>query len=331
MLWGTDAHASPEEKVIVDFNPGSFIDDLLMLSLVMESEELDVLAVTTTHNPYGKDPLAELKITKKFLHECGYEVPVAQGITWSQKYNLANFFMVNYLEGWAKDYMIDEGENIGALSLLKDVLEENDGVTILVTGPLTNIGALIKHYPVLSKERIKRIVIMGGSLSYGVGHIVMQIAEYNISMDIEAAQTVFGSEIPITLVPLDAASDLIMRKDAYMSMSSGSRMARLLFELNEIIKSEMWIGVGYNLTIMFDPFAAATIIEPDIGYYENLPIVVDDTGFTRIQEGGHLSRVYLLPDKEAFWKLLEERVINPDYDVSTPRTDLSGVGRVRET
>jgi inosine-uridine nucleoside N-ribohydrolase len=296
----------------VDFDPGNFAEDLFMLGFLAESEELDILAVTTTHNPYGKDPLAELKITKKFLRECGYEVPVSQGIAWPRKDDLPNFLMVNCLEEWAKDYIVDEEENIGALKLIKGVLEKNDGVTIIATGPLTNIGALIEHYPILSKEKIKRIVIMGGSLSYDVGDVATQVAEYNIAMGIKAAQVVLGSEIPITLVPLDATSDLIMWKDTYMSMSSGSEIARLLFKLNEI-KNRRWIGIGQNLPTMFDTFAAATITEPNIGYYMNLPIAVDDAGFTRIQENGHLVRVYFLPDKGIFWRLFEERVINPDY------------------
>jgi len=188
------------------------------------------------------------------------------------------------------------------------VLEKNDGVTIIATGLLSNVGALIEHHPALSRERIKRIVIMGGSLSYDIGHVARQVAEYNIAVDIKAAQTVLGSEIPITLVPLDATSDLVMWKDTYISMSLGSKMARLLFKLNEI-RNEGWMNMGGNSPTMFDTFAAATLIEPDIGYYKNLPIVVDDAGFTHIGEGGHLLRVYLLSDKEAFWELFKERVI----------------------
>ena len=73
-------------------------------------------------------------------------------------------------------------------------------VTIITTGPLTNIALLLINYPDAGKY-ISKIVSMGGAM--GVGN-TGPVAEFNIQVDPEAAQLVFHSKIPCFLVPLEA-------------------------------------------------------------------------------------------------------------------------------
>lgn len=77
-------------------------------------------------------------------------------------------------------------------------------VTILATGPLTNVAVAIRKYPQLV-EQVREIIIMGGnipSLPRGHGNIT-PLAEFNIWVDPEAAQIVLRSAAPITLLPLN--------------------------------------------------------------------------------------------------------------------------------
>ena len=78
-------------------------------------------------------------------------------------------------------------------------LPEGEKVTLVPTGPLTNIALLLKVFPQV-KERIDRIVLMGGSAS---GGNQSASAEFNIWVDPEAAQIVFSSGLPIVMCGLD--------------------------------------------------------------------------------------------------------------------------------
>lgn len=88
----------------------------------------------------------------------------------------------------AVDYLINEAnKNKGELS-------------IVATGPLTNIAQAIKKDSEFSKK-IKRIYILGGT--FNVPGNITPVVEYNIFADPEAAKIVFNTILDIVLVPLD--------------------------------------------------------------------------------------------------------------------------------
>jgi pyrimidine-specific ribonucleoside hydrolase len=72
-------------------------------------------------------------------------------------------------------------------------------VTLIPTGPLTNIATFLREYPEL-KSRIARISLMGGSI--GLGNTT-PAAEFNVYVDPEAAREVFESGLPIVMCGLD--------------------------------------------------------------------------------------------------------------------------------
>ncbi len=77
-------------------------------------------------------------------------------------------------------------------------------LTLVCLGPLTNLAVALQKEPKL-KEQIGRVFVAGGAqLGYGD---VTSVAERNIWLDPEAADTVFKSGIPVTLVPKEAAED----------------------------------------------------------------------------------------------------------------------------
>jgi len=77
-------------------------------------------------------------------------------------------------------------------------------LTIICTGPLTNIAALLTGFPDAAKM-IRELVIMGGAYGvteYGVGNVT-PVAEFNIYADPEAAKIVFESGVPLKAIGLD--------------------------------------------------------------------------------------------------------------------------------
>ena len=89
-----------------------------------------------------------------------------------------------------------ELEDMDAVTLMAKLIQESDEpITLVPTGPLTNVAALLIAHPEL-KEKIARISLMGGGVQYGNW---TPAAEFNILVDPEAAAVVFESGIPIIM------------------------------------------------------------------------------------------------------------------------------------
>lgn len=83
--------------------------------------------------------------------------------------------------------------------MAKTLRESAEPVTIVSTGPQTNVALLLNSHPELH-SKIARIVIMGGAM--GLGNWT-PAAEFNIYVDPEAAEIVFQSGIPVVMAGLD--------------------------------------------------------------------------------------------------------------------------------
>jgi purine nucleosidase len=99
-------------------------------------------------------------------------------------------------------------DRTGQEFLAETVLAAPAPVTLLMTGPLTNLAWALDRHAEL-EERVDELVWMGGAL--GVEGNVEQpghdgSAEWNVYWDPPAARRVFDSSIPITLFPLDATN-----------------------------------------------------------------------------------------------------------------------------
>ncbi|WP_234423247.1 nucleoside hydrolase, partial [Enterobacter hormaechei] len=91
-------------------------------------------------------------------------------------------------------------QNCTAVELMAKVLRESaEPVTLVATGPQTNVALLLNSHPELHSN-IARIVIMGGAM--GLGNWT-PAAEFNIFVDPEAAEIVFQSGLPIVMAGLD--------------------------------------------------------------------------------------------------------------------------------
>ena len=76
---------------------------------------------------------------------------------------------------------------------------EKEPLTILALAPLTNLALLLKKHPD-AKEKIKKIVFMGGSLRTGNP---TPVATFNVLADPEAAKYVIGTKVPFVMCSLD--------------------------------------------------------------------------------------------------------------------------------
>lgn len=186
--------------VILDCDPGH--DDAIALILALASPELKVLAVTTSAG--NQTPDKTLNNALRILTLLGRDdIPVAAGAPKPLARELIIADNVHGESGLDGPKLPDPAfapVSMTALELMASCLRESpEPVTLVPTGPLTNIALLLAAHPEL-KSKIARIVLMGGAA--GAGNWT-PAAEFNIYVDPEAADMVFKSGIPITMCGLD--------------------------------------------------------------------------------------------------------------------------------
>src|SRR5436309_13613062 len=193
-------------RVIIDQDGG--IDDALALILALRSPELEVIAITAVSGNVTAEQATMNGLRVVDLLNRG-DIPVSRG--------LANPLVrdpVRATSFHGKDGLGDSNLPLSktrpaektAIDTISDELaiSKRRDLTIICTGPLTNIAALLTGFPE-SAKMIKELVIMGGAYGlteYGVGNVT-PVAEFNIYADPEAAKIVFESEVRLQAIGLD--------------------------------------------------------------------------------------------------------------------------------
>jgi inosine-uridine nucleoside N-ribohydrolase len=253
--------------ILLDTDIGTDIDDALALALILRSPELDLLGVTTVSG----NTQARARLAAKMLWDAGRPaVLVAAGEPGKPQ-------PIEQCR-WADDFLSPALTTQPAVEFLRDQIERRPGeITLVPIGPLTNIGKLLRDYPEVGK-RIKRIVMMGGSVALGYAPNSPPTAEYNIAQDPAAARVVFSSGVPILMVPLDATAMLAL--DAEARHRVFTHLTPLTDDLTLLY--HLW---DRPTPILFDPMAVAMLIDPSLCETKPLAIEVDEKGFTRVVEG----------------------------------------------
>ncbi len=292
----TAAHAEPT-PIILDTDIGSDIDDALALALVVASPELDLQAVTTCGG--AADDRAWLVC--RFLTQVGIKTtPVAigkagannDGLDWQIQYRRHPAAIFNRTLKPVKE---------SAVELLYRKLKENPGkITIVCVGPLTNIAQLLEEHPD-AKPWIKRLVIMGGSITVGYDGKKQPEPEWNIKTDIAAAKKVFAAGVPITLAPLDVTGHLQLTKDQRERLFAAH--TPLTWQVKNLY--ELW---DKETPILFDPVAVVLAFEEKFCKFTEGNVQIDDKGMTTVAPGKANAKVAMSIDGDAFIKWYVERV-----------------------
>lgn len=261
--------------VIMDCDPGH--DDAIAMILACASDKLDVRAITTVG---GNQTVA--KTTNNALRMLTFmnkQIPVAKGADRPMRRELEIAPEVHGDSGLDGPFIPEATQkalDINAYELMAKVVEESeDKVTLVPTGPLTNIAIFLLSYPHL-KSKIERISLMGGS---AIGGNWTAAAEFNILVDPEAADIVFRSGIPITMSGLDVTHKAqVYPEDIEKIRSQGGKVAILVAELLEyFIKFHKEI-CGWDFAPLHDPCAIAWLINPDMFKSKKLNVQIDIDG-----------------------------------------------------
>ena len=153
----------------------------------------------------------------------------------------------------------------------RDEIRARDGkLTLVPTGPLTNVGLLFSLHP---DARPERIVLMGGAIGEGNR---TPAAEFNIWADPEAAQRVFAEGLDTTMVGLDVTHRALITDEHTERMRGAGRVGRIVAELMDFYarfhKSRYPDLPG---SPMHDPVCVAHVIDPTLMDVRDAFIEVD--------------------------------------------------------
>lgn len=291
--------ASAPQKVIFDTDIGDDIDDAFALGLLLSSPEVQVLGVTTA---YGDTDL-RARLVERYLCEVGKsDIPVAAGPRTPTK---SPFTQAR----WAKRFPDKQWPDAIDFTL-KEIRKYPGQITLISVSPFSNVGALINRDPATFRK-LKRVVIMGGSIRRGYGDLGYGAdhgpePEYNILMDIPAAQKLFTAGVPLYVMPLDSTQlklDGTRRNVIFSESKPLTDTLALLYH--------DWTASTLNPTpTLFDAMAAAYALSPELCPATPMHIVVDDKGFTREEPGPANAQVCLQSDSDKFFHFYIHRILN---------------------
>ena len=232
--------------VIIDCDPGH--DDAIALVLALASPELDVKAVTSSAGNQTPDKtlrnvLRMLTLLKR------PDIPVAGGALKPLMRELIiadNVHGESGLDGPALPEPGFAAQSCTAVELMANILRDSvEPVTIVATGPQTNVALLLNSHPELH-AKIERIVIMGGAMVLGNWQPAV---EFNIYVDPEAAEIVFQSGLPVVMAGLDVTHKAqIHVEDIEHFRRIGNPISTIVAELLDFFleyhKDEKWGFVG---------------------------------------------------------------------------------------
>jgi purine nucleosidase len=255
-------------KILLDCDPGH--DDAIALLLALASPELELLGVTTVAGNQTLDKTTANAI--RLLEFAGRsEIPVAAG---ADRPLVREQYVASYVHGETgldgPDLPPPQGSPLDrhAVDFLADAIREGAGsVTLVPTGPLTNVALLLALHP---EARPERIVLMGGAIAEGN---VTPAAEFNIWADPEAAARVFASGIDVTMVGLDVTHQALFTS-AHVGRLAG-RVGRMVAELLEFYGQFHKEVYNFDGSPIHDAVAVAHVIRDDLVKTEHLNTEID--------------------------------------------------------
>jgi len=265
----------PEATIptILDCDPGH--DDMVAILLAAAHPRVDLRAITTVA---GNGTLE--RTTHNARAVCGVAgirgVPIAAGAPGPLAGRLRTAAHVHGESALEGAELAAPGVPLAAehaVDLTARMLREAvEPVTLVPTGPLTNVALLLRGHPDVA-ENLREIVLMGGSTEVGN---VEPLAEFNIHVDPEAADVVFSSGVPVTMCGLNAthqalATDAVLERLRALGTPLSDIVVRLLGFFRDRYR-DIW---GMPAPPVHDPVAVARVIDPELVRCEEAHVAVE--------------------------------------------------------
>ncbi len=248
-------------KWIIDTDPG--IDDAAALITAVRGP-LDIIGITSVH---GNTPLEHTTRNALLLLEMlGAEVPLYRGAERALLEPPRNATSVHGDDGFGNLFLPDperRPESMHAVDFMLEAASRHPGsLSILALGPLTNLALAIakdRSFP----GKVAEVVLMGGT-SEAKGNTTV-VGEFNVAADPEAAAIVFGSGIPIRMVPWETTLRCIVGGEHLQQIQeSTSPVASTFWRASRVLSRLIKDLLGIDGLLLCDLVAAAIAIDPSV-------------------------------------------------------------------
>ena len=290
--------------IIIDTDPG--VDDFFAIALACAYKDvIDLRAITTIGGNNSTDVTTRnaLNILKLLKRK---DVKVAKGAESYLKHAfgkpVAKFHGSNGIGDIDLPSSTNTVSSLSAYDMIYEQAKLCNGDLVLVTvGPETNLALAFNKYPDL-KDMIKKIVVMGGTLTTGN---VTEYAEANIYHDADAAAVVFSQGIPIDMIGLNVTRNAPLRKTIFDGLN----------DIDPDIKDVMYRLIEFrNEEAMHDAIALSSLLSDKIIKFEKADItIIDDESEKRgmnvvTYNQNSLSKVAIDINVEEYYHLMKDMI-----------------------
>lgn len=268
-------------NLVLDLDTG--IDDAIALSIAAKDKRVNLVGVTCTYGNVTVDESAYNTLALLSLLD-RLDIPVYKGS--DRALNSTSPYIPHeagrkiHGKKGSGNIVLKESkrsiENTNAIDFLSSLMMKRDDITIITTGPMTNLASVISAYPTLSSWKGK-VIFMGGALT--VRGNVNHFAEANIFKDPEAAKIVVESGLDVTMIGLDVTERTrLYRKDAEKWKNKGNEIGETLGSMLDYYLDNT---LGLDETYVHDPSAVIASLHPEYFSFLPLPLTVETEGIDR--------------------------------------------------
>ncbi len=263
--------------MILDVDAG--VDDALAIILAMRSPELEVVAITTVSGNVHVDLCTKNVLRVLTLLGDGEQPAVARG---EERPLIEEPYSAESVHG--DDGLGDLGDDYyppldcelisskSAVELLPEMVASKPGeVTIVATGPLTNVAKAIQVDPAAMAQG-KEIIVMGGTV------------EEQGNVDPDALEVALGFSVPVTLVPLDVTHQVPLVREVARRRLAGSvnQVSRFVFDCAQKYMDSNMKESAMDGAYLHDPLAVGVAIDSSMVTTQQRQIYVETKeGLTR--------------------------------------------------
>jgi purine nucleosidase len=291
------------EKIIIDTDIGGDIDDAFAVGLALKSPEFQILGISSA---WG-DTHLRARLLSRFLKDTSRaDIPVAMGIAKHPPGKLDTLTQTLYAQGGPAEQTYPNAVDF----LLEQIKLHPGEITLISIGPETNLGAAIDR-DAATFRKLKRVVLMGGSVyrgysqfNYGKTH--GPDPEWNILCDIQAAQKVFGSGVPLYVMPLDSTQIKLQELERAEIFKAGTPLTDAL-----LVLYTQWSKGTAQTPTLFDAVAVAYAMHPELCPAQPMKLRVDEQAYTRVEQGTSNAQVCLRSSTDQFLEFFLPRIVAP--------------------
>jgi inosine-uridine nucleoside N-ribohydrolase len=263
-------------KILIDCDPGH--DDMMAIMLACASAELQVLGVTTVAgNQTGEKTWRNARRILTLIGRT--DIPAARGADrplLREPTVAPEIHGVSGLDGADLPEPGFRGLAEHAVDfLIRTIMGSREPVTLVPTGPLTNVALALLKEPVLAR-RLERIVLMGGAV---YDSNITPAAEFNIYVDPEAAKIVFECGAPIVMVGLDVTNKARLSFTDIDELGSwNGRVSRVVAPLLRFFARANHEIFGFDGAPLHDALAVAHLLKPEVIRTRRMNVAIETAG-----------------------------------------------------